>query len=154
MAWYYYTGRVARPIPVKKGLSKSVRPNTKVEILELTAESEALIRKKELRRTGAPKCAKPVAEEPVTNVDVKKVVEKSDLAKMFAEKGFTKAPGMPPIAKAGPEMTEAELNAPKVEEADTSEDGEKTDDDVEDVDRDEELPDDSNKKGKRKKRRR
>lgn len=151
MTWYYYSGKVPRPIQVKKGLSKIVRPRTKVEILELNQESKALIRKKELRVTGKDKTALPVADEPVIDVSVKKVVRKSELARKFAEKGVTSSPGMPPVAKYGPELTEAEqgIGAVKLDS------GEKPlEDGAEEVDRDEKLPDDSKSGGNKKRRRR
>lgn len=155
MAWYYYSGKVARPIPVKRGLSKSVRPRSRVEILEETMEVKVLIRKGELRRTGKPKGAPSVADEPAANVAVKDVVEKSELAQKFAEKGKTTGPGIPPVAKDGPEMTEAELNTPAVDKvAPPSEDGKASEDVAEEVDRAGKLPDDVKKKGSKKRRRR
>jgi hypothetical protein len=163
MAWYYYSGRIARPIPVKKGLSKSVKPNTRVEILENSKEVAALIRKRELRLTGKPRGAGSVADEPVLNADVRSVVEKSELAMKFAEKGKTGSPGVPPVARGGQEQTHAELNISKVDkvapppsdEAVMAPSEEKqSSDGVEEVDQAEELPDDSKKKRKGIRRRR
>jgi hypothetical protein len=109
MAWYYYTGTVPRPIAVKKGLSVSVRPYTKVEILDETLEVKALIRKKQLRRTGKPKGSDSVVDAPVTDTGVRVDVIKSDMAKVVAEKGKTSASGIAPVSKSEQEMTDGEL---------------------------------------------
>ena len=156
MAWYYYTGKTVRPIPVKKGLSKAVRPHSRIEILEETIEVRALIRKGELRRTGKPKGATSVADEPVPEKTVKEAIGKSALARFFAEKGKTKAPSIPPVSKTGVELTEHEIEAEKMsgaspdkeekEEDEASEDSEEVDDSVM-------LTDDSKRKGKRGRRR-
>ena len=56
MSWYYYSGRVVRPVMVEKGRSVSVRPNTKVEIIdESTIEFKSLCRRGFFRRTSRPK---------------------------------------------------------------------------------------------------
>jgi hypothetical protein len=151
MAWYYYSGKTARPIPVKRGLSKSVRPHSKVEILEETIEVKALIRKGQLRKTGKPKNMSLVSDEPIPDKTIKEVIGKSPLARFFAEKGITKSSNMPPVSKVGMEMTEHELNvtgddySPKKEKKD---DG-KSVEIVEEIDDAGVLNDDSNKKGKR-----
>lgn len=111
MTWYYYTGKTVRPVPIKNGVSKSVRPGRKVEILVITSEAQALIRKGELRRTGAPKNAKSAVDILVPSKSIKDVVEKSEFASKFAEKGKTTSASIPPKTKSGKqEMTEGELN--------------------------------------------
>jgi len=109
MAWYYYAGKAVRSIQVKPGLSFAVRPHTKVEILEETTEARALIRKGELRRTGKVAGATPVSDIPVPEQKVEDVMEKSLLARKFAEKGKTTAPSIPPKSKNAQEMTEDEI---------------------------------------------
>ena len=114
MPWYYYSGKTVRPIPVKKGLSKSVRPHKKVEILEMTLEVQALVNKRELRRTSPPMGAESIADKPVPELKVEDVVRKSELASRFAEKGKTISKGIPPKTKSGEqEMTEVEMNVAK-----------------------------------------
>lgn len=144
MPWYYYSGKTVRPILVKKGLSKSTRPHKKVEILEITPEVQALIIKKELRRTSPPKGAESIADKPVAEIKIEEVVEKSELAKKFAEKGKTVSRSIPPKTKSGKqEMTEGELNVVK-KGVDVPVDG---------VVEDESLPDVEGKKRKKKGRR-
>ena len=155
MAWYYYSGKTVRSIPVKRGLSKAVRPHSKIEILKETIEVRALIRKGQLRKTGKPKGAMSVIEEPIPDKTVKEVVDKSPLARFFAEKGKTKSSGIPPVSKTGIEMTEHELNVSggnavspvKMEKKDD----EKTVESAEEIDDAEVLTDDENrrKRGKR-----
>jgi len=133
MAWYYYSGTVVRPIPLKKGLSKSVRPKSKVEILEMTVEVQALIRKGQLRLTGKPKGAPSVADAPVPQKKVADVMGKSAMAKKIAEKGTTTSATIPPISK-NPEQTEGEQIAEEKgqergESGDDAEGGDENEDD-------------------------
>lgn len=67
MAWYYYSGKTVKPIPIKKGVSRAVRPYSKIEIEEWTLEAEALRRKRELRKVGSPKKGK--IETKVVSID-------------------------------------------------------------------------------------
>ena len=164
MGWYYYSGTVVRPIPVKKGLSKSVRPKSKVEILEMTPEANALIRKGQLRVTSRDKGAVPAAQVPVPQKTVADVVPKSDMAKNVAEKGVTTAATLPPKKPVGnPETTEGEDAAKAKEEADRGADesaaagegddaSKKDEDGAEEVDQAEVL--NENQRKKRVKRRR
>lgn len=99
-----------RPIPVKHGLSKSVRPKSKIEILEVTAEVQALLRKGHLRLTGKPKGAQSVAEVPVPKQTVADVLKRSEMAGRIAEKGLTTSATIPPVSR-NPEMTDGELVA-------------------------------------------
>jgi hypothetical protein len=115
MAWYRYTGNVVRSIPVKKGITKAVRPHTVIEILEETRESKALIRKNLLRKTGKPRGAKSLAATPAREpVDLAGVLPKPEQAKKIAEKGKTTHKSKPPKAKK-PEHTEGELEGANVE---------------------------------------
>lgn len=109
--WFYYSGNISKPIPVKKGLSISVRPHTKIEITEPgIREVQALIRKGLLRRTGRPVGVKPVEDMPTTTPeDIIRVTPKSELARKFAEKGVTKSKSQTPKKKGSVEMTEGEL---------------------------------------------
>lgn len=153
MSWYYYSGKTVRPVPVKKGLSKSVRPHSKIEILEMTMEAQALIRKKELRVTGKPKGAKSVADEPVPLKNIKDVVKIPERAISVAEKGATTSASMPPKTSSGkPQMTEGEIKAREIasqkkkdeaeKNAKAAESGEGVDPSSASDDRDEEkLPD-------------
>lgn len=148
--WYYYSGKTVRPIPVKKGLSKSVRPNTKIEILEETVEVAALIRSGQLRITGRPPGAPSVAEAPVPQKKIEDVLGKSELAKRFAEKGKTKAAGIPPVSIRPPELTEAEAEISVEKTAESTETPIVDEVGSENVDQDEELKDvDSGKIRKR-----
>ena len=108
MAWYFYTGSVVRPIPIKLGMSKSVRPNSKVEILELTIDAQALIRRGQLRLTAKPKVVPPASTESVSVVKLVDVLKTSLMAETFAEKGKSPDAGTPPVSAFGAEMTAAE----------------------------------------------
>lgn len=86
MAWYYYSGKIVRPIPVSKGKSVSVRTGSKVEILELTDESKALISKGELRITGRPKDAS--TDNSYGDTNIKNLIKESDMRKTFERKSI------------------------------------------------------------------
>ena len=70
MAWYYYTGKAVQSILVKAGLSMAIKPHTKVEILDMTPPTKALINKGVLRRTSKPKGAVSVKDIPESNVNL------------------------------------------------------------------------------------
>lgn len=86
MAWYYYSGKIVRPIPVSRGKSVSVRTGSKVEILELTDESKALISKGELRITGRPKDAS--TDNSYGDTNIKNLIKESDMRKTFERKSI------------------------------------------------------------------
>lgn len=158
MTWYYHSGKTVRPIPVKKGLSKSVRPNSRVEILELTSESKALIRKHELTICGKPKGAKSIADEPIPSTDIAAAIGVTPMARSIAEKGKTTDSKIAPTTIGIPQMTEGELATgsatPLIEEENAEDVEKKPHIDREEVDQDEVLSDDSdNNKGKNKRRR-
>lgn len=115
MPWYYYSGNISRPIPVKQGLSVSVKSHSRVEILEPNLrEVQALIKKGVLRRTGRPAgVVRSVADEPIVKrSDIVAVTPKSALASRIAEKGVTSNKGQAPRKLKGrPEMTEGELSS-------------------------------------------
>ena len=114
MPWFYYSGNVPKSMPVKKGLSVSVPPHSKVEILEPgLREVQALKKKGLLRRTGRPAGAKSIADVlPTTAADIRAVTPKSAMALKIAEKGVTTDKGQAPKKpKGSPEMTEGELTA-------------------------------------------
>ena len=109
MAWYYYSGRKPRPIPVRKGLSVSVAPHDKVEIFDMSIEARSMIRQGVLRRCAAPK-DKGTGRNPVDVAAVRAVLEPSALKQRFADKGTTTARTMPPkVGHGAPEMTVDEL---------------------------------------------
>lgn len=114
MPWYYHSGNVIRSVPVKPGVAQAVRPHSKVEILVMTPEAQALIRKGALRRTGRPKGVKVATAKAKAEVKdepkMADVVERSALAKNIAEKGVTGSKGIPPKPVKGKvaEMTEGE----------------------------------------------
>lgn len=113
MPWFYYSGNVPKPIPVKKGLSIAVQPHTRVEIFEPgSREVQALQKRGLLRRTGRPAGARSVIDEkPTTAEDIKAVTPKSAMALKIAEKGVTSDKGQAPKRPKGqPEMTEGELS--------------------------------------------
>lgn len=114
MSWYYYSGNVVRSIPQGRFKSVAVRPNTKVEILEVTQEVQALISQGVLRRTGKPLGAVSLSDQPPrTPIRIQDVVPKSPLAMYVAEKGVTKDPGVAPQKPLGkPEHTVHELSDP------------------------------------------
>ena len=113
MAWYYYSGRVTRPIRVCSTKSVAVRPNSKIEILEVTPDVQGLLRTGELRRTGRPLGAKSLEDQPpAPQVRMQDVLPKSQLAQHFAEKGVTTSSSMPPKRPKGvQEFTVHELAA-------------------------------------------
>ena len=121
MAWYYYSGPVTRPVRVSSTKSVAVRPNSKIEILEVTPDVQALIRSGCLRRTGRPLGAQSIADqEPAPQVKMKDVLQRSSLAQHFAEKGVTTSSVMPPTKTVGAQeytvhelaMDEADQSAP------------------------------------------
>ena len=127
MPWFYYSGNVAKTVPVKKGVSIAVRPHSRVEILEPNLrEVQALKNKGLLRRTGKQPGASMVATlKPVTPEDIKAVTPKSAMAQKIAEKGVTtdktQAPRKP---KGQPEMTDGEVvaaNKDQIDEQNTAE---------------------------------
>jgi len=107
MAWYYYSGPIPQAIRVSSTKSVAVHPHSKVEILEVTREVQALLNAQVLRRCGRPLGAKSLADEPVAPpVRMQDVVPKSSLAQHFAEKGVTPSKTMPPKKPVGsPEYT-------------------------------------------------
>jgi hypothetical protein len=111
MAWYYYSGPITQAIRVSSTKSVAVHPHTKVEILEVTREVQALMNSQVLRRCGRPLGAKSIADEPVAPpVRMQDVLPKSSLAQHFAEKGVTPSKAMPPKKPVGsPEYTVHEL---------------------------------------------
>lgn len=111
MAWYYYSGHVTCAIRVSSTKSVAVRPNTKIEILEVTREVQALLAKGMLRRSGRPVGATSLEDaSPPTDLRMEDVVSRSPLATFFAEKGVTTSKTMPPQKAVGaPEYTIHEL---------------------------------------------
>jgi len=111
MAWYYYSGPIPQAIRVSSTKSVAVHPHSKVEILEVTREVQALLNAQVLRRCGRPLGAKSIADEPVAPpVRIQDVLPKSSLAQHFAEKGVTPSKAMPPKKPVGsPEYTVHEL---------------------------------------------
>lgn len=111
MAWYYYSGPITQAIRVSSTKSVAVHPHSKVEILEVTREVQALLNAQVLRRCGRPLGAKSIADEPAAPpVRMQDVVPKSSLAQHFAEKGVTPSKAMPPKKPVGsPEYTVHEL---------------------------------------------
>jgi hypothetical protein len=114
MAWYYYSGSVVKSIPVSRTKSVAVRPNSKIEILELTKEAQVMLSAGMLRRTGKPLGAKSMEDLPQPpRVHMRDVLPPSPLAMHFAEKGVTTSAEMPPRKPLGaPEFTVHELAAP------------------------------------------
>jgi hypothetical protein len=149
MSWYYYSGRVVRPVMVEKGRSVSVRPNTKVEIIdESTIEFKSLCRRGFFRRTSRPKDLN-VDKKNISDKTFKDVIKKSKMAKLIAEKGVTKAMDVPPVSKVKVELTEGEMENISLDE--TSEEKKV---DILDVVQDEALPNIEIKKEEKKKKRR
>lgn len=111
MAWYYFSGKTVKSIRVCSTKSVAVRPNTKVEVLEVTREVQALINQGMLRKTGRPRDAKSMdGAPPRPEVRMQDVLARSALATFCAEKGVTPAKGMPPTKAVGqPEFTVHEL---------------------------------------------
>lgn len=108
MAWYYYTGKVVQAVQIKRGLSKAVKPHTKVEIIDMTTDVQALIRQGLLRQTGKPKGAVSAESIVIPDVKLADVMPKSDMARFVAEKGVTSAPMVSPVSSKV-ELTEGEL---------------------------------------------
>jgi hypothetical protein len=125
MPWFYYSGNIARPIPVRKGISVAVRPHTKVEIIDTQSrEVQALKGKGLLKPTGRPVDAVSVKEKQVPTATVADVTPRSALSERIAEKGVTIDKGQAPRKiKGSPEMTEGELRAvePKVRDSESAE---------------------------------
>lgn len=72
MAWYYYSGTSILALPVGKGEVLAVRPHTTV-FVDASVESTTAFKRfgSVLRRTGAPKGAKPaVPAQPIAAVAV------------------------------------------------------------------------------------
>lgn len=107
MAWYFYSGNVVKSVPVSRTKSVAVRPNSKVEILELTLEAQILLSKGVLRRTGKPLGATSMESQPPRpRVSLRDILPPSGLALHFAEKGVTTSEAMPPHKPVGsPEYT-------------------------------------------------
>lgn len=117
MAWYYYSGNVVRSIPVKAGLSRVVKPHSKIEIIAETKEFQAMKKRGLFRRTSPQKGALPGVAEDVAELKVEDVLQKSEMAKAVAEKGVTKSKGIAPTKPKGkPEMTEAELTSVRIKD--------------------------------------
>lgn len=148
MTWYYYSGKVVRPVMVEKGRSVSVRPNTRVEILdESTLEFKSLCRRGFLRRTSRPKGFE-IEKKEVSVKTVKDVVPKSKMAEVIAEKGVTVSKEISPKSKFNVELTEGEqqvVESVKIEKVE--------EDQSLNVDQAEELSENDGKKKKIKKRR-
>jgi hypothetical protein len=119
MAWYYYSGNIPRPIPVKKGLSKIAKPHSKIEVLVETSEMKAMKARKMLKLTSKPRDAVSDAETPVPEKKLEDVLPKSDLARGVAERGVTSSRSIKPTVANGKkeEITEIEENSGKVVEA-------------------------------------
>lgn len=113
MAWYYYSGNVVKSIPVSRTKSVAVRPNSKIEILEVTQEAQAMLSMGILKRTGKPLGAPSMEDAPPRpRVHLRDVLPPSGLALHFAEKGVTSSEALPPRKPVGsPEFTVHELAA-------------------------------------------
>lgn len=113
MSWFYYSGKIPKPIPVRKGLTISALPHSRVEIFDTNLrEIQVLRRKGELRPTGKPSNHVPVKNVTVASgKDVAAVTPKSAMARSTAEKGRTTSPAMPPKVPKGKsqEMTDGEI---------------------------------------------
>jgi hypothetical protein len=102
MGWYYYSGNIVKSIPVSRTKSVAVRPNSKIEILELTQEAQAMLSAGILKRSGKPLGAKSMEDAPVRpNIRLRDVLPPSSLAQHFAEKGVTLSAAMPPRKPVG-----------------------------------------------------
>jgi hypothetical protein len=77
MAWYYYSGKIAIPIEVKKGVSVSVRGGSKFEALEDTKQIEILKQRKVIRLTTPDKKAIPVELLKVPELKIEQVMKPS-----------------------------------------------------------------------------
>ena len=152
MSWYYYSGRVVRPVMVEKGRSVSVRPNTKVEIIdESTIEFKSLCRRGFFRRTSRPKDLN-IDKKNISDKTFKDVIKKSKMARLIAEKGVTIAMDVPPVSKVKVELTEGEMENISLDEM--SEEKKVDIGDFLDVDQGEALPNIEIKKEEKKKKRR
>jgi len=85
MAWYYYSGKVAIPIQVKRGVSVSIRPGRKFEALENTEQLENLKQRRLVTSTTPDKKAVPVESMVVPELNVKDAVEPSKFASMVID---------------------------------------------------------------------
>jgi len=153
MAWYYYSGGLTRSVVIKPGLSQSVKPHSKVNIEKIVRETQVLINKGILRRTGSPKNdGKQPVRKVIKSEDIKKALEKSEMAKAVAEKGVTTSPRMAPRKPVGsPEMTDGELQTAEDAVANAAKGGDGDDGDKGAENADELSKDDSDdEKGKRK----
>lgn len=83
MAWYYYSGKVAIPIQVKKGVSISVRPGSKFEALDSTEQLENLRQRRLIISTTPNKKAKPIESIIVPELKMSDVVAPSKFASMI-----------------------------------------------------------------------
>jgi hypothetical protein len=113
MGWYYYSGNVVKSIPVSRTKSVAVRPNSKIEILEVTQEAQTMLSMGILKRTGKPLGATSMEDAPPRpKVHLRDVLPPSGLAMHFAEKGVTSSEALPPRKPVGaPEFTVHELAA-------------------------------------------
>jgi len=107
MPWFYYTGKTIRPIQIKKGVSVAVRPNSHVEVEEVTRETRALIGKV-LKRKGRPNGMRSFVDIDPPQEKMVEVLPKPEIAKFVAEKGFTKSKDEPPVSN-NVEMVESEI---------------------------------------------
>jgi hypothetical protein len=80
MAWYYYSGKVAIPIQVKKGVSISVRPGRKFEALENTEQLENLKQRRLVTSTTPDKKAVSVESMVIPELKVRDTVAPSKFA--------------------------------------------------------------------------
>lgn len=110
MSWYYYTGKMVRPIMVSKHRSKAVRPNTKIEILEIIGDTQSLIDNGILRATGNPNINIKKVKKKIEKAEksLKEVLKASKFAASFAEKGKTSSAKIAPSSK-NPEFTAGEV---------------------------------------------
>jgi hypothetical protein len=85
MAWYYYSGKVAIPIQVKKGVSVSVRPGRKFEALENTEQLENLKQRRLVTSTTPDRKAVSVESMVVPELKVADVMSPSKFASVFVD---------------------------------------------------------------------
>lgn len=110
MAWFLYNGLRPKPVPTGDGNVVAVRPQSKIEIKNMTPAAQALVNKGELIRTSAPK-------DKIERAPADPIVEprKSSLADWVAEKGHTPSRGLPPKRADGKvELTDGEQFATRV----------------------------------------
>jgi len=151
MSWYYYSGVVVRPIPVKKGVSVSVRPATKIEIIEMTPEADALVRCGQLRIASRDHNAKNIRDVlEVTKKDMRLIIAQNSntMLNVVAEKHKI-VNGVAKEICSGVQFTEGELEFVKNDS--NSVDVEKVDNENKKVDV--EFNKDNNKKRKLRKKR-